>query len=435
MHFLYLKELFFKYEVVKLLFFFVQKLNIKKATQIHQKRFLCSSKHTSMDIYARKSRWKIYLALAGIIIMAISIYYTKYLADSLTIEEQYKAQHWGNAQIMLQEMDEEEDENCDFTLHLDILKSNKTIPLILVSETEAEFEGVNFGEDKDTSIVFLKSEVEKLKASGVEPIETYGGYLYYKESTILRQLRYFPLVQLILIGAFITLGYLGFSSSRRAEQNRVWAGMAKETAHQLGTPISAILGWIEHLKMIRPDDEEIHDVVDELNKDVRRLDLVADRFSKIGSEPKLEKVNIFEELEACRVYMQRRAPRKVAFEFPDKNTAPLYVKINSHLFDWVVENLLRNALDAMGGKGKISARVSIEKDNVVIDITDTGKGIPSSKFKTVFQPGFTTKKRGWGLGLSLAKRIIENYHSGKIFVRKSVINEGTTFTIKLPQET
>ncbi len=387
-----------------------------------------------MDIYARKSRWKIYLALAGIIIIIISMTYTKYLADNLTEEEQYKAQHWANAQTMLNEMDEEESENCDFTLHLDIIKSNKTIPLILVSDTEADYSGVNFGEDQDTNAVFLRNEVEKLKAAGAEPIETYGGSLYYKESTTLRLLRYLPLVQFILIAAFITFGYIGFSASRRAEQNRVWAGMAKETAHQLGTPISAILGWLEHLKAIRPDDEEIHDVVHELNNDVRRLDLVADRFSKIGSEPKLEKVNIYEELDSCRIYMQRRAPRKVAFDFPDKETGPLYVKINSHLFDWVIENLLRNALDSMGGKGMISAQVSLEKNNIVIDISDTGKGIPSSKFKTIFQPGFTTKQRGWGLGLSLAKRIIENYHSGKIFVKKSVINEGTTFTIKLPQE-
>jgi len=387
-----------------------------------------------MDIYAKKSRWKIVLAIVGFIIGAFSVAYTNYLANNLKVEEQAKAKHWANALIELTEKDEDSEDYCDYTLHTDILASNRTIPIILVNDTRTSFEAVNFGEDKDSNTVFLKNEVAALEESGVRPISVYGGSIYYKESKNLLLLQYLPFVQFILIATFITFGYIGFSTSRRAEQNRVWAGMAKETAHQLGTPISAILGWIEHLKIIRPDDEEIHDVVEELNNDVRRLDLVADRFSKIGSEPKLENVNIYEELESCRAYMQRRAPRKVVFEFPDKDAVPLYVKINPHLFDWVIENLLRNALDAMDGKGKISAKVSTLKDKVVIDISDTGKGIPSSKFKTIFQPGFTTKKRGWGLGLSLAKRIIDVYHSGKIFVKKSVVNEGTTFTIKLPQE-
>ena len=387
-----------------------------------------------MDIYKKKTRWKIYLTILGVIIVVISMTYTKYLADNLTAEEKIKVRNWANAQIAVNEMDDEDEANCDFTVHFDVIHSNTTIPVIWMSETGTVNGGINFGEEKDTNIVFLTKEVNKLKAAGAEPIDTYGGYLYYKESRILTLLQYLPLVQFILIGAFITFGYLGFSFSRRAEQNRVWAGMAKETAHQLGTPISAILGWIEHLKMLRPDDDEILDVTQELTNDVMRLDLVADRFSKIGSEPKLEKVNIYEELESCRSYMQRRAPRKVEFEFPGVSEPPLFVNINPHLFDWVIENLLRNALDSMGGTGKISASVAAEKGNILIDISDTGKGIPSSKFKTVFQPGFTTKKRGWGLGLSLAKRIIENYHSGKIFVRKSVINEGTTFTVKLPQE-
>ncbi len=184
---------------------------------------------------------------------------------------------------------------------------------------------------------------------------------------------------------------------------------------------------------MKEGDEETLEIVSELENDVSRLELVADRFSKIGSAPKMEEINVFEELEKCRAYMQRRAPRKMVFEFPDPKSEPIIVKINPPLFDWVVENLLRNALDAMDGKGKISAIIYEESGFVNIDITDTGKGIPSSKFKTVFQPGYTTKKRGWGLGLSLTKRIIENYHLGKIFVKKSIIDEGTTFTIKLPK--
>ncbi len=387
-----------------------------------------------MDIYAQKSRWKISLAISGIFIVAISMAYTNYLADKLTIEERNKVDQWGLAQDLINDTDNEDFDQCDFTLHIKLLESNTTIPIIWVSEGGTINFAINFGEEKDTNTVFLQKELENLKASGKEPIETFGGFLYYKDSTILVLLQYLPIVQFILIAAFISFGYLGFSSARRAEQNRVWVGMAKETAHQLGTPISAIMAWIEHLKMMAGDNENINEVVTELGNDVKRLDLVADRFSKIGSAPDLEKVNIYEELESCRLYMQKRAPRKVAFNFPGLVTPPLYAKINPHLFDWVIENLLRNALDAMEGTGEINAEIYEEKGFVVIDISDTGKGIPSSKLKTVFQPGYTTKKRGWGLGLSLAKRIIETYHSGRIFVKKSLINIGTTFTIKLPKE-
>lgn len=387
-----------------------------------------------MDIYTQKSRWKIYLAIAGILIVALSMAYTNYLADRLTIEERNKVDQWGLAQDQINDADNEDYELCDFTLHIKLLESNTSIPVIWVSEGGTINFAINFGEEKDTNTVFLQNELENIKASGKEPIKTYGGYLYYKDSTILVLLQYLPVVQFILIAAFILFGYLGFSSSRRAEQNRVWVGMAKETAHQLGTPISAIMAWIEHLKSYAAENEGIAEIITELDNDVKRLDLVADRFSKIGSAPELEKVNIYEELESCKIYMQKRASRKIAFNFPGLVTPPLYVKINPHLFDWVVENLLRNALDAMEGTGEINADIYEEKEFVVIDISDTGKGIPTSKMKTVFQPGYTTKKRGWGLGLSLAKRIIETYHSGRIFVKKSVINEGTTFTIKLPKE-
>ena len=237
---------------------------------------------------------------------------------------------------------------------------------------------------------------------------------------------------LSLLAGYIGLGYIGFNASRRSEQNQVWVGMAKETAHQLGTPISAILAWIEHLKLEENSPEKL-EIIDELANDVDRLDLIADRFSKIGSEPKLEQKDIFVMLGETQKYMQRRASRKVQFEFPDLNEKPLYVLINSHLFSWVLENLIRNALDAMEGTGLIKAVVTDEDTIVAIDISDSGKGIPASKHKTVFQPGYTTKKRGWGLGLSLAKRIIENYHQGKIYISRSEPNAGTTFTIKLPK--
>ncbi|MEL7022097.1 MAG: HAMP domain-containing sensor histidine kinase, partial [Bacteroidota bacterium] len=326
------------------------------------------------------------------------------------------------------------DLNADFTLHTEILSSNTTIPVMLVDSRDVIETALNFGASRDTNVAYLTQQLAYIKANGYPPIQNGGKLIYYKESTLLTLLRYFPIFQIFLISTFILFGYLSFSAARRAEQNQVWVGMAKETAHQLGTPISAILGWIDHLRMMKGEDEETMEIVDELRNDVTRLELIAERFSKIGSEPVLEPTNIYTKLEACRAYMQRRAPRKVTFDFPEPNTTPLQVNINGPLFDWVIENLLRNAIDAMPtGKGGIIAEVYTDADAVYIDVSDTGKGIPLSKHKTVFEPGFTTKKRGWGLGLSLAKRIIESYHSGKIFVKKSVEGEGTTFTIKLPK--
>jgi len=391
-----------------------------------------------MDIYKRKSRWKIYLAMAGVLIVAISMFYTKYLSDRLAEEEIKKVEQLKTAYDMLSYSLDEPDSECDFTFQYSFFESNTSVPILLVGPDGEVQMGKNYGEEQDTNMAFLQSKLDGFLESGQEPkiISSPIGdiYLYFEHSRILKLLNYYPFIQLILIAAFITFGYLGFSTARRAEQNRVWAGMAKETAHQLGTPISGIVAWIEHLKTMREDDQEVHEVLNELGNDVRRLELIADRFSKIGSLPELSPTNIYDELETCRAYMQRRASRKVVFEFPDPAAnLPVTVQINQHLFEWVMENLLRNALDAMEGTGKISAEVYEDAKFVYVDVSDTGKGIPPSKFKTIFQPGYTTKKRGWGLGLSLTKRIIEDYHLGKIFVKKSVLNEGTTFTIQLPK--
>ncbi len=385
-----------------------------------------------MDIYARKSQWKLYLGIGGAIIMLISLFYTRHLSQMLGEVERTKVQNWLLAQEQLNDP-ERLSVNEDVTLQLEVLQSNTTIPVVIVNEVGEVLYATNFGPGLDTDNTYLKRQVKKLQESGFEPIYSTGNLIYYKDSKVLRQLRFLPLVQLVLIIAFIGLGYIGFSSARRAEQNRVWVGMAKETAHQLGTPISAIIGWIEHLKVTLPENEDSEEVIEELRKDVNRLELVADRFSKIGSAPELEPVNIFKELDQCRAYMQARAPRKVSFHFPDAGQEPVYVNLNQHLFDWVVENLMRNAIDAMEGKGEIHAEVITDGNFVNIDISDTGKGIPNNKFKTVFEPGYTTKKRGWGLGLSLAKRIIEAYHNGKIFVKRSEEGKGTTFTIRFPQ--
>lgn len=386
-----------------------------------------------MEIYKERGQWKVYLGLLGAIIVLISLFYTNHLATKLAEEERKKTEIWLAALEDLTAFDEEGLEYCDVTLHNRILRSNTNTPVIVVDDRGQITDALNFGSSLDTNRVFLQKELEKMKNEDFEPIEGYASFIYYKESTILRQLRYFPYAQLVLIGVFIFFGYLTLNAARRSEQNRIWVGMAKETAHQLGTPISAIVAWMEHLKMLRPNDGEVLEVVTELEKDMNRLDLVADRFSKIGSEPKLEKIDMLEELDGILNYMKKRASKKVVFNLLDKSSGRKLAAINCHLFDWVVENLIRNALDAMGGKGEISAAVAEEGNWINIDISDTGKGIPANKFKTVFKPGFTTKKRGWGLGLSLAKRIIEEYHSGRIFVRESAEGKGTTFRIQLPK--
>ncbi len=370
------------------------------------------------------------MAIAGFLVLVISIFYTNYLAQSLAAGERIKAQLLAQAWESIGS----DEIGGDMTFQLEIIKANTEIPALVVNDREKIEFVVNFNDRPvEGNEAFYARQIAEIKENGPPPIKVSGNLIYYKQSRILTLLTYFPVLQLILLGTFTLIGYFLFSSARRSEQNQVWAGMAKETAHQLGTPISAIVGWIEHLRVTREEDEELKDVLLELDKDVGRLNLIADRFSKIGSAPELEKVDLYPQLEEIRNYMSRRASRKVQFDFPGTAHAPLYIKANSHLFAWVLENLMRNALDAMDGKGMISAKVYEDRDFISIDMSDTGKGIPSKKFKTVFEPGFTTKKRGWGLGLSLAKRIIETYHSGKIFVKNSVLNQGTTFTIKLPK--
>ncbi|MEZ4721970.1 MAG: HAMP domain-containing sensor histidine kinase [Flavobacteriales bacterium] len=275
----------------------------------------------------------------------------------------------------------------------------------------------------------LSSKLESMAAQH-EPIsvEINGkeALVYYEDSFLLTQLKYYPLAQLGVIGLFVMIAYLLFSTARKAEQNQVWVGMSKETAHQLGTPLSSMIGWIELLK----DKEETQQIGTELEKDVSRLQVVTERFSKIGSQPELKKQNLIPVLSGAVEYFRHRTGKNVLFEtsFPDH---VVEVMLNESLFEWVIENLIKNALDAMEGKGRIAIEVTDQEHRVLIDVTDTGKGITPSKFKAVFNPGFTTKKRGWGLGLSLSKRIVKDYHHGKIYVLRSEPNQGTTFRISL----
>ncbi|MEO5905255.1 MAG: HAMP domain-containing sensor histidine kinase [Saprospiraceae bacterium] len=387
-----------------------------------------------MDIQSQRSYWKIYLAIAGVAILLISLVYTTYLAQQLRQGERNKALLLLSAYKAL----DEADLNADVTLQLNIFESNKDIPIIVANESSEVQFGKNFGVEEDTNIVYLTEKLIRLKKKGPEPIrltESANELLYYQNSRLHELLAFFPFVQLLLLIAFVSIGYISVNNARRAEQNRVWVGMAKETAHQLGTPISAIIGWIEHLRDNHYQNPAELDVLQEMQNDVARLDLIADRFSKIGSAPALSRVNIYDQMREITTYIRRRAPRKIIFKEPVESSEPLYVNINPPLFNWVIENIMRNALDALEeGTGKIEWEIHDKPDHIEIDISDTGKGIASSKLKTVFEPGYTTKTRGWGLGLSLAKRIIDNYHKGKIFVKHSKIGEGTTFAVQLPKQ-
>jgi signal transduction histidine kinase len=382
------------------------------------------------------------LAAAGTGIVIISLLYTRYLATRLAEREDQQARQFSEAikQITRSAQDSAL-ADCDLTLQLMVIEQNTTVPVVLLDEAgriEAyrNIEDRNL-EEMDTALV--RQALHRMIAAGADTIPIVllpdiDKKLIYTHSNLLSLLEWYPYVQLFLIAVFIMFGYMGFSAARRAEENLVWLGMAKETAHQLGTPITAILGWVDALEAGNEDDPSNLEMLGELRTDIRRLELVADRFSKIGAQPELRAVNLYDQLEKNRQYMQRRAPRRVRFEFPDPGAeAPEMVQLNAHLFDWVLENLLRNALDAMEeGTGLISLRVYKEPGFVCFDLSDTGKGIPPNRLRTVFKPGYSTKTRGWGLGLSLSKRIIDQYHKGRIFVKKSEIGKGTTFTVKLP---
>jgi len=401
-----------------------------------------------MDFYNNNNKWKMLLAIMGALIVLITMFYSQYLARKLAEREEFIVEfvapvmndvmgvmNDANGTLIEDPASKSEDLD-DLDTELKILETIGSIVPIILEDEAGKLTGHNYEEEGSITYDqdYLIAKKKSLLESGFEPLPGFGSShrIYFENSKLYHEVSWFPLAQVLLLSTFVLFGYFVFSSSRKSEQNRVWAGMAKETAHQLGTPISAIIGWIEHLKDISKNEPEQLEVVDELRKDVTRLELIADRFSKIGSKPSLNKINLVEELEECRIYMQRRASKKIVFTFPEKSQTPIYSNINSHLFDWVIENILRNALDAMEGTGKISATVKAENGMASIELSDTGKGIPNAYQKTIFRPGYTTKKRGWGLGLSLAKRIIENYHNGKIYVKNSKLNEGTTFAIKLP---
>lgn len=499
-----------------------------------------------MNIYSKKQRWKLLLAIAALLIILTSMWYTNTLVQKIAEEERQKVELWAEAiqkkaklvsytgdlfkKIAKEERKRIEiwaeatkrlaytESDEDRTFFLDIISSNTTIPVILVNEDGEIATSRNLDPEKENDSLYLRGKLESMKKNN-EPIEVvfygnrksflyyenseifvqlqevfndlmesfisevinsasspviftdstqqnviaYGNidsvdvddeeerknmistmgeqnkpieihldegrtnYIFYRDSYLITQLKYYPLFQFGVIGLFLLVAYYLFSTARKAEQNQVWVGMAKETAHQLGTPLSSLMAWQEYLRSKNVDEKSLK----EMGKDVERLETITERFSKIGSQPKLESENLSQTVNKSVNYLRSRLSAKVNITVETENEHDVYAKFNPSLFSWVLENLIKNAVDAMEGKGNIQVKMSDQTQYLYLDITDDGKGIPKNKHKTVFEPGFTSKKRGWGLGLSLAKRIIENYHSGKIFVKSSAEGKGTTFRIVL----
>jgi K+-sensing histidine kinase KdpD len=371
--------------------------------------------------------WRTGLALVAIMIVSGTIIYSQYLAKKIAKDEKQKVVQWVEANQFVINANSD----VDITLASKIITENNTIPIIETNEKDSITGFRNLDSAKSANnIAYVESKVKQFKG----PIEwtdpndsTKINRYYYGESKLLNEVRYYPIVQLAIVALFIIITIISLRSNYRSTQNQVWAGMAKETAHQLGTPVSSLEGWVEMLKEKSGNEK----IVQELEKDVDRLRLVSDRFGKIGSKPHLEEIDLINQVNTMVDYMRKRATGKINFIVNTHDENKIIARVSAPLFDWVIENLLKNSLDAMEGKGTITVDIHEENDSVYIDITDTGKGIARKNIPMVFKPGFTTKKRGWGLGLSLSRRIINQYHKGEIFVKNSELGKGTTFRIVL----
>ncbi len=381
-----------------------------------------------MNIYTRKQRWKLILLVAALLIGMGSLWYTNQLVNKLSEEEKKKVELWAEATRQISDTNADVG---DISFPLSVLTNNITVPVILTDAKQKVISIRNLDSSKANDKHYLAQELAIMKSQR-EPIEiSFAGnqknYIYYKDSYLLTQLRYYPYFQLAVIALFLIVSYIAFSTSRKAEQNQVWVGMAKETAHQLGTPLSSLMAWLEYLKSKAHPDEYIT----EIEKDIARLNTITERFSKIGSAPALKKENLTEVMQNAINYIRTRASSKVTFKLVNQQSYNVEAPMNVALFDWVLENIFKNSIDAMSGEGTILIQITDQLQFAYIDITDSGKGISKSKYKTVFKPGYTSKNRGWGLGLSLSKRIVEEYHGGQIFVKNSDPHKGTTFRIVL----
>jgi anti-sigma regulatory factor (Ser/Thr protein kinase) len=381
----------------------------------------------NLNIYKQKQRWKLLLFIFAVIIGLTSLRYTNQLVRKMSREERKKAELLAEAwkQIINAEAN---DPNLNF--YTRVIADNETVPVIVVDSLNNILFTRNLDSVKQKNPRYLVRKLQQMKANSepiiitLSPVEKQ--YLYYNQSVILTQLAYYPYIQFGIIFMFILVAYFAFNTSMKFEQNQVWVGLSKETAHQLGTPISSLMAWVEMMKIRKGDGE----MLIELEKDVNRLEKITERFSKIGSKPALVKDNVITVILTAVNYLRSRSSGKIRINL----NLPAYeviVPLNAALFEWVIENLCKNAIDALNGQGQIEIALTDFTQVIYIDIRDTGKGIPKSMFKTIFKPGFTTKKKGWGLGLSLAKRIVEAYHDGKIFVHQSELNKGSVIRIVL----
>lgn len=379
-----------------------------------------------MSVLFSNFRWL--LTLLAVIIVTGTIFYTDFLSKKIQKDEREKLEQWIEANKFIAASSE----GTDITLASLIQQQNRDIPIILTNEKDSIIDFRNLDSAKAVSPEYLRGKLNEFKKSNppIELILNTNPYVadryYYGDSNLLKQIKYFPIVQLLVVALFIALTIWSISIRNKSTQNQVWAGMAREAAHQLGTPITSLQGWIAILK----DQENAGEISAEMEKDISRLRLISDRFGKIGSAPHLESHNVVMQVSQMISYIRHIAPEKVKINM-QSDEDDIQVSISAPLFDWVVENLLKNALDAMEGKGNIDIALKQDNSHVTIDVSDTGKGISSHQLNNIFKPGFTTKKRGWGLGLSLCKRIIERYHNGQLFVKHTEPGKGTTFRIVL----
>jgi signal transduction histidine kinase len=379
------------------------------------------------NIYETRELLRIAFIAVSIVLVGAFLYISDSLMRQLAEEERHKMEIWAEATRKLAS----EESDSDMGLVLKVIQSNTTIPVVITDGEGNHLWNINFEMAGKDTVSYLNKRINDLRQKGnqIEIVisDDMKQYLYYDDSVLLKRLSYYPYIQIVILLLFIVIAYSAFSSTKKAEQNQVWVGLSKETAHQLGTPISSLMAWIEYLRALEVSPE----VLDDMNKDIARLNTIAERFSKIGSQPKLEPMDVNQSLTEAVNYLRKRVSSRVRLEL-SLPAEVITVNASRPLFEWVIENLCKNAVDATNGVGEIDFLLFEEGGKAIVEVRDNGRGIPKKKFKTIFRPGYTTKKRGWGLGLTLVKRIIEEYHFGHIFVKESTPGKSTVFRIELP---